>query len=390
MGDRKFKILIVDDNPQNLQVLGNILEKNDYHVEYAQSGSEALEWIKNEFFDLILLDVMMPEMDGFETCGKIRKNVDYNDVPIIFLTAKTDKSSTVKGLELNAQDYISKPFDTAELTARIKTHIELKSSKDKLKNVNIWLEEKVNEKTIELVAANKKLNESLDELKKMDKMKNHFLHLTSNEIRTPLTGIVGTLNLLKNQEAASTLKDLIDLLEKSIVRLESFAKKAILTTELSSKSYVLDSKEINLKELIQFCILEFNDEIFNKNININEVFDPEILISGDKDLFFKMFSYIIENAIAHSPVNNQVEIELRKTDDKIICRIIDNGEGFKPEAIEDIFSPFIINGTNYHKINDMSMYIVKLITDLHNGEIKVYNKKDAGACVELMFNTQKI
>lgn len=391
----KQRILIVDDNPQNLQVLGNLLEKSNYSVESAQNGKEALEWIGTEMFDLVLLDIMMPEMNGFEVCEVIRKNQTYDDVPIIFLTAKSDKTSLIKGFELNAQDYIGKPFDTAELTARIKTHMELKLSKDKLKNMNKWLEEKVAEKTKDLTESNNKLTESnlklketLAELKNLDKMKNHFLYLTSNEIRTPLTGIIGTLHLLKNQEAASTLKDLIDLLGKSIERLESFAKKAILTTELSSNSYELNIVEINLKELIQFCILEFNDEIFTKGISVNEKFESNNIVLGDKDLLFKMFSYLIENAISHSPKNNQIEIEITKNDEFIICRIIDHGEGFKSENEEDIFSPFAIQSNDYHKINEMSMYIVKLITDIHNGDIKTYNKKDAGACVELVFNIQ--
>lgn len=386
MVDEKFKLLIVDDNPQNLQVLGNLLEKNNYLVEYAQSGSEALEWIKTEMFDLILLDIMMPGMDGFEVCREIRKNKDFDDVPVIFLTAKTDKYSVVKGFELNAQDYISKPFDTAELTARIKTHIELKSSKDKLKNVNTWLEEKVNEKTKELSEANKKLNETLIELQKLDKMKNHFLHLTSNEIRTPLTGIVGTLHLLKNQEAATTLKDLIELLEKSITRLESFASKAILTTELSSNSYSYKMEMVNLTELIRFCILDYNEVIFKKNIQLLDKMDNSLLVHADKELLSKLFSFIIENAISHTPDGKTIEIETIRFNSKVKCTITDFGEGFSENDPDEIFSPFTFNNSDYHKVNDMSMYIAKLISELHNGELKIYNKAGTGGTVEIILN----
>lgn len=386
MVDEKFKLLIVDDNPQNLQVLGNLLEKNNYLVEYAQSGNEALEWIKTEMFDLILLDIMMPGMDGFEVCREIRKNKDFDDVPVIFLTAKTDKYSVVKGFELNAQDYISKPFDTAELTARIKTHIELKSSKDKLKNVNTWLEEKVNEKTKELSEANKKLNETLIEIQKLDKMKNHFLHLTSNEIRTPLTGIVGTLHLLKNQEAATTLKDLIELLEKSITRLESFASKAILTTELSSNSYSYKMEMVNLTELIRFCLLDYNEVIFKKNIQLLDKMDNSLLVHADKELLSKLFSFIIENAISHTPDGKTIEIETIRFNSKVKCTITDFGEGFSENDPDEIFSPFTFNNSDYHKVNDMSMYIAKLISELHNGELKIYNKAGTGGTVEIILN----
>jgi len=386
MEDKKFKILIVDDNPQNLQVLGNLLEKNNYIVESAQSGRDALEWVKSYAFDLILLDVMMPEMDGFEVCEIIRKNVDYNDVPIIFLTAKTDKLSTIKGFELNAQDYISKPFDSAELTSRIRTQLELKDSKDKLKDVNKWLEQKVDEKTHELKESNIKLTETLLELQKLDKMKTYFLHLTSNEIRTPLTGIVGTLHLIKNQEAASTLKDLIELLEKSVSRLENFAKKAILTTELSSKSYNLNIKPVNITELIQFCILEQTDIIVSKQIQINENYETESIVNCDKDLVFKMFSYIIGNAISHT-IKNKIDIRITKQNNSIHCSFTDYGTGFNEETLNSLYSPYNINDKDFQKVSEMSMYILKLIMENLNGDVSIYNKENEGGCVELIFNS---
>lgn len=385
MDNSKFKILIVDDNPKNLQVLGNILEKKQYNVEYALSGREALEWMNTDCFDLILLDIMMPEMDGFEVCETVRKDNRFTDIPIIFLTAKTDKVSIVKGFELNAQDYVSKPFDTSELLARINTHLELKESRDKLKDVNKWLEQKVDEKTEALQDANKKLEETLTELRNLDKMKSYFLNMTSTEIRTPLTGIIGTLHVLKNQEASFALKNLIDLLEQSVSRLESFANKAILTTELSSKSYNFNPVKINIEEFIQFCILELNDVIAQRKIEIIEDFD-DVEITGDKDLIFKALLFLIRNAIDHSVQNGKIEIKVKKETDKVVISILDYGEGFTDEMINNIYSPYRFNEEDFHKKNELSMYLVKLIMDYHKGELKVYNKTDAGACIEMIFN----
>jgi len=382
-----FKILIVDDNPKNLQVLGNVLEKNKYDVEYALSGKEALAWFKAESFDLVLLDVMMPEMDGFEVCETIRKNKEFDDIPIIFLTAKSDKVSTIKGFELNAQDYINKPFDTAELLARIKTHLELKASKDKLKNVNVWLEQKVQEKTQELQKSNKKLEETLTELRNLDKMKSYFLNLTSSEIRAPLTGIVGTLHLLKNQETAFALKDLLNLLEGSVAKLESFANKAILTTELSSNTYDFKSEEIKLKELSQYCILELNELIDKNEISIVEE-NEEHIISGDKNLVYKALLFLIRNALDHTQKGSKIDIEFNETGNKLMCKIIDYGDGFSDETIKNIYSPFRFNEKDFDKNNELSMYLINLIMVYHKGEFNVYNVENAGACVELEFKKQ--
>lgn len=154
------RILMVDDNPKNLQVLGNVLKANGYTFEFSTSGKGALKWIESDSFDLILLDIMMPEMDGFEVASHIRKNAELDDLPIIFLTAKVDSESVVKGFEIGGQDYVSKPFESSELLARIKTQIDLKQSKNNLKNLNIELEQKVEERTNELNLLYNELKES--------------------------------------------------------------------------------------------------------------------------------------------------------------------------------------------------------------------------------------
>lgn len=125
-------VLIVDDNPKNLQVLGNYLQKEGYLVEFALDGKSALDWIERTEFDLILLDIMMPGMDGFEVCRIIKSDPLKQKIPIIFLTAKVDTESIVNGFDLGAVDYIIKPFNQKELIARVKTHIEIKRGRDEI------------------------------------------------------------------------------------------------------------------------------------------------------------------------------------------------------------------------------------------------------------------
>jgi phosphoserine phosphatase RsbU/P len=125
-------ILIVDDNPKNLQVLGNYLRNEGFRVEFALDGNAALDWIERSDFDLILLDIMMPGMDGFEVCRIIKSNPLKQKVPVIFLTAKVDTESIIKGFDLGAVDYVIKPFNQKELIARVKTQIEIKKSRDEI------------------------------------------------------------------------------------------------------------------------------------------------------------------------------------------------------------------------------------------------------------------
>jgi len=125
-------ILIVDDNPKNLQILGNYLRKEGFKVEFALDGNSALDWIKRTEFDLVLLDIMMPGMNGFEVCRVIKNDPVKQKIPVIFLTAKVDTESIVNGFDVGAVDYVIKPFNQKELIARVKTQIEIKRNRDEI------------------------------------------------------------------------------------------------------------------------------------------------------------------------------------------------------------------------------------------------------------------
>ncbi|MBU0763382.1 MAG: response regulator, partial [Bacteroidetes bacterium] len=139
-----YRILIADDNRTNLQVLGNLLRSENYETEFASNGKQALLWLDEEKFDLILLDVMMPEMSGFEVIAEIRKDPVKQNIPVIFLTAKTDTDNILKGLRLGAADYVTKPFNSEELLLRVKTQAEIKKSKDRIRQYSVQIENNLN------------------------------------------------------------------------------------------------------------------------------------------------------------------------------------------------------------------------------------------------------
>ncbi len=126
MDEKLPLILVVDDNPENIQYLGNLLMANGYEVGVAQNGVVALDFCALRLPDLILLDVMMPEMDGYEFCTQLKADLGTSHIPVIFLTAKTQTQDIVNGFEAGGVDYVSKPFISAELLARVKTHVEMK------------------------------------------------------------------------------------------------------------------------------------------------------------------------------------------------------------------------------------------------------------------------
>ena len=152
MNEKTFKILIVDDNPKNIQVIGSILKAvSEYVIGFATNGKQALELLLEAGdYDLVLLDVMMPVMSGYETCKAMKQNERLRETPVIFLTAYNEPEQIVAGFEAGAQDYVAKPFNSKELLARIKTHLELKKNRDDLNSFNARLEGMVKEKIKEV------------------------------------------------------------------------------------------------------------------------------------------------------------------------------------------------------------------------------------------------
>ncbi len=156
VSSQKTSILVVDDVPRNIQTLVNILKEKDYKISTALGGEKALEMVGQSLPDLILLDILMSQPDGFQVCKKLKASLKTKDIPIIFLSAKTDTDDIVKGFELGAVDYVTKPFKKAELLARINTHLELRKAREEI----IRLEQK-NAALAVAVTANHTINQSL-------------------------------------------------------------------------------------------------------------------------------------------------------------------------------------------------------------------------------------
>jgi two-component system sensor histidine kinase/response regulator len=377
-------ILIVDDNAHNLQVLGRLLQESRYEIEFATNGKAALEWLDTRQFDLILLDINMPGMTGFEVCTKIRSNPVLNNVPVIFLSAETERESILKGFELGAQDYLTKPFDSRELLVRVKTHLVLKDSLEKLENLNKSLEKKVTDRTQQLRDANEKLEALNLKLLDLDRAKAEFLNLISHEIRTPLNGIIGPLELLKEPASASEISDLVEILDMSVKRLEKFALNALLITRLKTKQFEIKKDKIHISKLINEVIDEAKGKFQPGNIQVKRNDDiTGDLITGEAGLIKKCIGDILDNAILFSPQDGTIEINTFIQDQTIICEIKDNGKGFESEAVDHVFELFATGDARIDNCTGIGLPIAKMIMEAHGGSI--INNPGGGAFVKLLF-----
>lgn len=377
--NKDFRILIVDDIPKNIQVLGNILLNEKYQISYTQNGKEALSLINTNKFDLILLDIMMPVMDGYEVCRKLKENAETRDIPIIFLTAKAEKESIIKGFNLGAQDYVTKPFNAEELLARVRTHLELKNKTEQLQSINQILEKKVAERTAEL----KKANEQLSTL---EKAKSEFLSIISHELRTPLNGIQGLTSMLENSISPTERTEYVKYLKEASDRLIRFSETALLITSLNVEKHTLNFVPVKARYIINDVITKLKDEIENNKVEIVPQIEPENLeITIDFELINVCFLNILDNAIVFSPENSRIIIKSYENNKSIIIDFIDEGPGFPKKSLNKLFEYFSSGDIMHSEGLGLALASVKLIMDAHNGKILIENLKEGGASVKLIF-----
>ncbi len=373
------KILIVDDQPKNIQVLGSLLRQNNFVVGVAMNGKQALDTLTdNTTYDLVLLDVNMPEIDGFEVCKLIRKNPRLRDLPVIFLTAMVEPEDIVKGFDAGGQDYLTKPFNSQELLARVNTQLELKHSRDKLKHINKWLEDEVEKRTIELKEANNKLLQ-------LDKAKTEFLNIINHEIRTPLIGIKGAIDIIHYMECPTEVKEMLEILEQSSSRLEDFSFKALDITNLNTKGEKAVEKQLcDIVESVSDCLYKHHDKAKEKNItiSINNLLGSNFL-EADRAYLDKCFSYLIDNAIKFALKDSTVVIDLRDDTQNFLLSFEDEGDKFPDNFDINKITPFTTDKHIDHN-PALSLFLCKLIAEAHGGGIQISNtEKGASVLIKL-------
>lgn len=373
-------ILIVDDTPENIDVLNGLL--SNYKRKLALNGERALKIaFADNPPDLILLDIMMPGIDGFEVCRQLRADERTKNVPIIFLTAKFDKESVVQGFELGAQDFVSKPFDPNELLSRVNTQLQLKHQQEKLENMNVVLEEKVTERTAQL-------NDANQELLALDSAKNNFLRLVSHEIRTPLNGIIGSTSLLYDMYSKDEeMKDFFEMLKVSAERLDKFAMTALVITQLQTRNFVVDTSEINLLDIIDTVIENNKDQAEKKEVTITKLItDDEMKLSISADLCKIALNTLVSNAIKYTPEKSKVIVNCYVEDGKYICEVSDQGNGFDEQTRENALKPFGGSAEHSDLIIGIDIAATNMIMKAHGGSFDIQKNEPNGALVRLCFN----
>ena len=373
----QFTILIVDHNPKNLEVLGKLLQLEKYKIEFALNGKTALEWLAVNQFDIILLDINMPGMNGFEVCEKIRSNQQWDNIPVIFLSADNERESILKGFEMGAQDFVTKPFDSRELIMRVKTHLALKNSREELEKLNLLLEQKVFDRT-------RKLNEALVRAESSDLLKTAFMNNISHELRTPLNGILGFAQFIILPDISDEMKQYyLNILNTNSERLLNTITNYMDASLIISGNQKINKKSFSPDLIINEIIEKFKQPCADKGLTLtlDIPLNRNFQIISDAELISKIVYHLIDNAIKFTK-NGGISVGYKVKQKQLEFFVTDTGMGIDEEARKLVFSFFTqgdTSNTRGFEGSGLGLSIAHGLVKLLNGKIECESKKGIGS-----------
>jgi len=362
--DPKNLILIIDDIPQNLQLLGTILKKKNYEVAVATGGQQALQALENIRPDLILLDIMMPEMDGYEVCRRIKERETTRHIPIIFLTGKTETDDMVRGFKIGAADYVTKPFNASELLARVNTHLDLKRSHDLLQEKNRELEE---------------INASKDT----------FFSIISHDLKNPFTGLLNLTQILRDDLddlGNGEIREFADLINDSAVQFYKLLQNLLHWARLERGQMEYNPQKVDLKELVGQSLNLFSANADDKQIQLeNEVYEQAV-VKADPHMLDTVIRNLLSNAIKFTPEGGKVAVTCTEAEGRVILSVHDTGVGIPPEQQAKLFKMgevYTTEGTREEKGTGLGLLLCKQLVEKNEGRISIDSTPGEGTTISV-------
>jgi signal transduction histidine kinase len=382
-GERK-NIIVVDDNPETLNVL-RVTLKDFYKVYPSLSASKMFDLLEHIQPDLILLDVEMREMNGYEAIEKLKSDDKYNTIPVIFLTSMSDEQSEMQGLKLGAVDYIHKPFVTQVLLQRIQTHLSLMEQQRVIRDWNKEIEELLEIKTKEA-----SLHEAAEqEAQNASRAKGEFLSHMSHEIRSPLNAVIGMINIAGNADNIQTIKHCLERADNAARHVLGVINDILDMSKIEANKLELSYGEFDFGKMLANIIDVTNVRAEEKHqhiaVNVNENVPPFII--GDELRLSQVITNLLTNAIKFTPENGKVILNAEKLDDQdgeitLRIEVIDSGIGISSEQQKKLFMSYNQADGSISKNfggTGLGLVISKRIVEIMRGAIWIESELNKGS-----------
>jgi signal transduction histidine kinase len=435
--EQPINILLVDDRPENLLALEAVLTPLGHNLVKAYSGKEALKCLLSQDFAVILLDVHMPDIDGFETAELIRERQRSHDTPIIFLTAvNTSDTHIFRGYAIGAVDYLLKPIIPEILISKVTVFVDLYRKSHKiqqqaalleasvrkleqqiaerqraeaaLRQAHDELDQRVRERTASLVAANEALQIEIAERVRVEeeraqllareqraraeaeaavRVRDQFLSIAAHELKTPLTSLLGNAQLIQRRLAREGKgldernQRLLRVIEEQATRLHKLIEAMLDISRIQSGQLSIESVAMDLGTLTQRVVENIRPILERHTIEIIRP-DMPLLINGDELRLEQVLHNVIQNAVKYSPAGGVVTVRVEPQDDRACVTVTDQGIGIPKMALPHLFQRFYrAENVDTRHISGLGvgLYVVKEIVKLHGGEIAVTSTEGVGS-----------
>ena len=347
-------ILIVDDIPANLKVLGDILKEEGYKVRPVPSGALALQVAERERPDLILLDIMMPEMDGYEVCRRLKENQLLHDIPVIFISALNETNDVVKALKFGGVDYITKPFRAEEISARVKTHIKLRRQSIELQELNVT--------------------------------KDRFFSIIAHDLRGPMGGLMGLTDLLTEELSNMSMAEIQEFLgsmRDSATNLFKLLENLLQWARIQQGGMTFNRERVLFQPIVIESIEMIQESAKKKGISIICDISEQLEVFADSNLIQTVIRNLVSNAVKFSTRGGTVNISAKtREDESVEISVKDMGIGMNQNMVESLFRIDVKNGrpgTEGEQSTGLGLLLCKEFIEKHGGNIRVESEVGKGS-----------
>ncbi|TNF42840.1 MAG: hybrid sensor histidine kinase/response regulator [Bacteroidetes bacterium] len=347
-------ILIVDDIPANLKVLGDILKEEGYKVRPVPSGALALQVAERERPDLILLDIMMPDMNGYEVCRLLKENKLLHDIPVIFISALSETNDVVKALKYGGVDYITKPFRAEEISARVKTHIKLRRQSIELQELNVT--------------------------------KDKFFSIIAHDLRGPMGGFMGLTDLLTEELSNMSMAEIQEFLgsmRESATNLFKLLENLLQWARVQQGGIIFNRERVLFRPIVIESLELIRESAKKKGITVIPNISEQLEVFADSNLLQTVIRNLVSNAVKFSARGGTVNISAKTLeDDSVEISVKDMGIGMNREMIETLFRIDVKNGrpgTEGEQSTGLGLLLCKEYIEKHGGHIRVESEVGKGS-----------
>lgn len=368
-------ILIVDDNPSNLELLAQILRGNSHRVRAATSGKRALESAKILPPDLILLDITMPEMDGFETCRRLKGDPELASTPILFISALDASMDKVKAFSLGGVDYICKPFQAEEVLARVDHQLRLL----KLQR--------------ELMEQNRVLSEAHARLQELDQLKASFTAMLVHDLRSPLGGVVAMLDLF--EEEGTFRPELVRRCRESIGSTVRMLNDLMELFRSEGGAIPLDLGPVVVRDLLESTLQAYGPAADQRGVHLELECPPTLPeIQVDRQQIERVLANLVGNSLKYTEAPGRIRLEASPVEGAgvdlglrwVMVTVTDTGHGIPPEQLPYIFDPYRqVRRSDARRGFGLGLAIVQRLMAAHQGRVAVRSQVGVGSTFALYF-----